>query len=293
MGCGASTVQKKGAGVTVPEVIAPAGGKKEEKHEKHETHSEHTPAPQSAEEILKMTPGMFVGGKEGRISDTYSLGKKLGDGAFGCVRVAKHKLTGIIRAVKTIDKTSVEQSNDRDRLLSEVAVLKMLDHPNIMKLYEFYEDSKHYHLVMELYTGGELFDKVLELSHFSESLAADVMKQVLSGVTYCHKHQIVHRDLKPENLLLESKEKNAQIKIIDFGTSKVFAGEGGKKMNQKLGTPYYVAPEVLKRKYDEKCDVWSCGVILYILLVGYPPFAGTYMCILYIYRCVYIMYINI
>ncbi|CEM37936.1 unnamed protein product [Vitrella brassicaformis CCMP3155] len=223
---------------------------------------------------LKATPGMFIGQQAGKITDKYKMGAKLGDGAFGCVRRAIHRDTGQVRAIKTIAKSSVEKAEERDKLFAEVSVLKQLDHPNIMKLYEFYEDQRSYHLVTELYTGGELFDKIVAQSHFSEEDAAVIMKQVLSGITYCHKRNIVHRDLKPENLLLESKDPEAPIKIIDFGTSRMFDSQMGKKMHQKLGTPYYVAPEVLKKKYDEKCDVWSCGVILYILLVGYPPFGG-------------------
>ena len=250
---------------------------------------------------LKATPGMFIGQQAGKITDKYKMGAKLGDGAFGCVRRAIHRDTGQVRAIKTIAKSSVEKAEERDKLFAEVSVLKQLDHPNIMKLYEFYEDQRSYHLVTELYTGGELFDKIVAQSHFSEEDAAVIMKQVLSGITYCHKRNIVHRyththtdghtdgrapaawicvcvcwgwccppsrDLKPENLLLESKDPEAPIKIIDFGTSRMFDSQMGKKMHQKLGTPYYVAPEVLKKKYDEKCDVWSCGVILYILLVG-------------------------
>lgn len=120
--------------------------------------------------------------------------------------------------------------------------------------------------------GGELFDKISEEQYFSESDAANIIQQVLSSLNYCHKKNIIHRDMKPENLLLDKDEKNPKIKIIDFGTATTF--ERGKWLTQKFGTPYYIAPEVLKKKYNEKCDIWSCGVILYILLCGYPPFNG-------------------
>ena len=123
-----------------------------------------------------------------------------------------------------------------------------------------------------MYTGGELFDKIIDSKYFSEKEAAKVMKQLLSAVLYCHNKSIVHRDLKPENLVLETKKADAAIKVIDFGTSEVF--NPSKKMKQKYGTPYYIAPEVIKRNYTEKCDVWSAGVIMYILLCGYPPFNG-------------------
>ena len=141
-----------------------------------------------------------------------------------------------------------------------------------MKLYEFFQDDKHYYIVTELCTGGELFDKITKKQIFGEADAARYFKQILSAVVYCHALKIVHRDLKPEKLLLESEDEGANIKVIDFGTSQVFNPD--KKMSQKFGTPYYIAPEVLKKEYNEKCDVWSCGVILYILLSGKPPFSG-------------------
>lgn len=117
-----------------------------------------------------------------------------------------------------------------------------------------------------------MFDKISEEQYFSEKDAANIIKQVLSAINYCHQMKVVHRDLKPENLLLD-KGEDPKITIIDFGTSAVF--DPTKKMSQKFGTPYYIAPEVLKKNYDEKCDLWSIGVILYILLCGYPPFNGA------------------
>lgn len=117
-----------------------------------------------------------------------------------------------------------------------------------------------------------MFDKISEEQYFSESDAANIIKQVLSSMNYCHKRGVIHRDMKPENLLLDKDESNPKIKIIDFGTATKF--KPGEWLSQKFGTPYYIAPEVLKKKYNEKCDIWSCGVILYILLCGYPPFNG-------------------
>ena len=147
-----------------------------------------------------------------------------------------------------------------------------MDHPNILRMYEFYEDNCNYHLVTEICTGGELFDRIVEQEHLSEKYCAEIMEQVISGVNYCHQKNIVHRDLKPENLLLLNKKPNSPIKIIDFGTSQAF--DPTKKMKARLGTPYYIAPEVLNKKYNEKCDVWSCGVIMFVILSGYPPFQG-------------------
>jgi calcium-dependent protein kinase len=128
---------------------------------------------------------------------------------------------------------------------------------------------------MEFLEGGELFEAITNIGSFTENSACKVMKQILSAVLYLHSNHIVHRDLKPENIMLTQKPKNGnyQIKLIDFGTAKIF--RPGKKMNKFIGTSYYIAPEVLKERYDEKCDVWSCGVILFILLCGYPPFNGN------------------
>jgi len=130
-----------------------------------------------------------------------------------------------------------------------------------------------YYVYSRLCNGGELFERIAQQQYFSERDAANVIKQVLSAINYCHSRNIVHRDLKPENLLLDKDGENPRVTIIDFGTSGVIDPE--KKMQQKFGTPYYIAPEVLKKNYDQKCDLWSCGVILYILLCGYPPFNGS------------------
>ena len=139
-------------------------------------------------------------------------------------------------------------------------------------MYEFFEDEKRYYLVTEICKGGELFDEILQRGKFNERDGAVLMKQVLSCINYCHQANIVHRDLKPENILLEQNKEFDQIKIIDFGTSLVY--DPNRNLDEKLGTPYYIAPEVLNKNYNEKCDIWSCGVITYILLSGMPPFNG-------------------
>lgn len=228
--------------------------------------------PTSEKDTMVATPGMFIMQQKAHLSDRYQRMKKLGSGAYGEVWLCEDKCTGAKRAIKIIKKSSVSSSHGGATLLSEVDVLKKLDHPNIMKLYEFFEDKSSYFLVMELYVGGELFDEIVHRQKFSEADAAKIIKQILSGCTYLHRHRIVHRDLKPENLLLESEAKDTLIKIVDFGLSAFF--EVGGKMKDRLGTAYYIAPEVLRKKYDEKCDIWSIGVILYILLCGYPPFGG-------------------
>ena len=150
--------------------------------------------------------------------------------------------------------------------------MKRQDHPNIVKLYEIYYDKARYYAVMEYCAGGELFDQIVKKPYYSESDAAVVMKQLLSAVSYIHAMGITHRDIKPENLLLDSKEGN-QIKLVDFGSSQVLTK--GQMLKERVGTPYYMAPEILAGSYNEKCDIWSCGVILFLLLSGETPFDGA------------------
>jgi len=150
----------------------------------------------------------------------------------------------------------------------------MMDHPNIIKLYESFEDRRNIYLVMELALGGELFDRIIESGHFTEVQAAVLMQQIVRAVYYMHENHVCHRDMKPENFLFMTKEpieKNL-LKIIDFGLSCKF--EVGKVLTTKAGTPYYVAPQVLGGKYDHLSDLWSVGVIMYVMLCGYPPFFG-------------------
>ncbi|KAF4677960.1 hypothetical protein FOL47_008064 [Perkinsus chesapeaki] len=202
--------------------------------------------------------------------DYYDVEKKsLGTGTYGSVSKAKNKATGVLRAVKTMSKSQVKNV---PRFRQEIAIMKMLDHPNIIRLYETFEDAKNIYLVMELCTGGELFDRIIDKGYFTENDAAVIMKQMFAAVYYCHKHHIMHRDLKPENFLFLDKTPDSPLKVIDFGLASLF--EPGEFMKTKAGTPYYVAPQVLQGYYNEKCDSWSCGVIMYILLCGYPPFYG-------------------
>jgi len=152
-----------------------------------------------------------------------------------------------------------------------------IDHPNIIKLYEVYEDSRYVYLIMEECTGGELFDRIYDRitkkNLYTEKEAAAIFKQYMSAVCHCHSQQICHRDLKPENLLFLNNSPDSPLKVIDFGLSKIYTSDNH-RMSTKVGTAYYVSPEVLEGNYDEKCDIWSSGVILYILLTGEPPFNG-------------------
>ena len=210
----------------------------------------------------------FIQYKKGMIEKDYSIGEVVGSVAFATVRKVKNKANGQLRALKIIKK---QKNQNNARMYLEVEILKKLIHPNIMQIFEFYEDKKNFYIITEFCEGGELFDKIIEKGMFSESDGAWVMKQLLLAVNYIHSQSIVHRDLKPENILLDTKKDNI-IKIIDWGTARFF--DKTKKMNKINGTPYYIAPEVLAEKYDEKCDIWSCGIIMYILLCGYPPFNG-------------------
>jgi len=202
------------------------------------------------------------------ITTEYTIGQNLGAGSFGTVRKAVHKKTNQVRAIKILKKSE----QDQEKLMLEVEILSKLSHPNIMQIFEFYDDAINFYIVSELCNGGELFDKISEKGIFSEVEAAKLIKQILSALAYSHQNNIVHRDLKPENILLDSKGEDSIIKLIDWGGARYFSKN--KKLNKISGTPYYIAPEVLEEKYDEKCDIWSCGVILYILLCGYPPFNG-------------------
>jgi len=218
------------------------------------------PESKKAEEVVKpRTP---------TVEDKYDLKDVLGTGAFSQVRLAESKEDGNMHAIKIIDKKALR--GKEDSLENEIRVLKRLDHKNVVKLLEAYESRTCVYLVMELVTGGELFDRIVEKGSYSEKDAADLIKQVLSAVAYMHEEGVVHRDLKPENLLYYSPDVDSKIMISDFGLSKM---EESGVMATACGTPGYVAPEVLAQKpYGKAVDVWSIGVISYILLCGYPPF---------------------
>mmetsp|Transcript_62194 Transcript_62194/g.173763 ORF Transcript_62194/g.173763 Transcript_62194/m.173763 type:complete len:470 (-) Transcript_62194:137-1546(-) len=224
---------------------------------------------------------VFTAKNPGRITDFYNIDKnKLGEGSYGKVFLAEKKDTGSVRAVKAIDVSKIK---DKGRFQQEIDIQQHMDHPNIVKLYETFQDARRVYLVMELCTGGELFDRIVdeasrhEGTAFGEKDAAKYMAQIMGAVRYFHSKNFVHRDIKPENFLLQSKEASAEIKVIDFGLARKFeiGNPDATLMKTKAGTPYYVAPQVLiGNGYTEKCDIWSCGVICYILLCGSPPFYG-------------------
>lgn len=235
-------------------------------------------SPKSKENILVdendkfiISKSFFIGKNQGKFKDCYTPGTVLGEGAFGEVRKCQHKTTKVVRAVKLVKKDNLSD-NEIKALEDEIEILCKLDHPNIIKIFEIYTDDKRYYIVTELCKGGELFDEILKKEGgFTEKEAAVIIKQILQAIAYCHDLKIVHRDIKPENVLVDT-ELNNTLKIIDFGIS--IKMKDNEKLSDVKGTSYYIAPEVFEKNYNEKCDVWSIGVIMYILLAGEPPFNG-------------------
>ena len=213
----------------------------------------------------------LIGENKNNIHEKYEVLKQLGSGAYSVVYEAVHRITKDHRCIKKIQKQNFTKEEE-ESIMNEIQILREIDHPNILNIVEFFQNEKNIFLVMEQLDGGELFDRIIEQKKMTEKQAQDIIKQILSAVAYLHSRKIIHRDLKPENLMFESKKPDCPIKIIDFGTSRKF--KPAQKLKAKMGTAYYIAPEVLNKNYDEKCDVWSCGVILYVLLCGYPPFNG-------------------
>jgi len=214
----------------------------------------------------------FIIDNPGKIIDFWDINKKkIGEGSYGSVSKATNKSTGVSRAVKTISKS---QMKNLERFKQEIAIMKIMDHPNIIKLYESFEDHRNIYLVLELCTGGELFDRIIDSGHFTEVQAALVMQNMFRAIFYMHENHVCHRDLKPENFLFTTKEpiEKTHLKVIDFGLACQF--KANQVLTTKAGTPYYVAPQVLAGKYDAASDLWSLGVIMYVVLCGYPPFYG-------------------
>lgn len=217
---------------------------------------------------LKVDSRSFIKRVQGNLTDLYRLEEEVGVGTFGTVRAAVSKMSGVRRAIKSIQKSKVVQPNEA-QMFTEVEVLRRMDHPNIVRVHEVVEDDKYYHIVTELCTGGELLARIITQHQFSENVAARYFYQVMTALMYCHEHNIVHRDIKPENILFVDDRPDSPLKIIDFGVSCMF--EPGDVLSKLYGTvrtrqPYYIAPEVLGNQYNEKCDIWSSGVVLYVML---------------------------
>ncbi|XP_059163947.1 calcium/calmodulin-dependent protein kinase type II delta chain-like isoform X20 [Physella acuta] len=206
-----------------------------------------------------------------KFSDIYELKEELGKGAFSIVRRCVQKATGLEFAAKIIN-TKKLSARDHQKLEREARICRLLKHPNIVRLHDSIQDEGFHYLVFDLVTGGELFEDIVAREFYSEADASRCIQQVLEGINSCHQHNIIHRDMKPENLLLASKAKGAAVKLADFGLAIEVQGEQQAWFGF-AGTPGYLSPEVLRKDpYGKPVDIWACGVVLYILLVGYPPF---------------------
>ena len=225
-------------------------------------------------QLVNLNNDVIVSGNEINPEKIYIKKKMLGEGAFGEVWLVNQKDLNREYAMKIIKKRK-NKSNEEKDIINEIEILKKLDHPKILKVVDFYSTLKKYYIITEYCPDGELFTEIIKVGKFDEGQTAFVINQILKAIGYCHKMNIIHRDIKPENIMITNREKNGclQVKLIDFGTAKIF--EKGHQEKKYVGSSYYMAPEVIRRKYDEKCDLWSIGVILYIMLTGRPPFDGN------------------
>ena len=223
---------------------------------------------------LELNNDVIITRNEQNLENLYSKKKILGKGAFGEVWLVRNNQLQKDYAMKIIKKTSNSESEENE-IMNEISILKKLDHPKILKILDFYSTTKLYYIITEYCPNGELYNEIIKKGKFDEGKTAFIMNQIFKAIAYCHSQKIIHRDLKPENIMISKKETNGclQVKLIDFGTARIF--KNGQSQKHYVGSSYYMAPEILNRNYDEKCDIWSCGVIMYILLSGKPPFDGN------------------
>ena len=219
--------------------------------------------------VRPMTTGRFR-----NISDEYNISNTLlGKGATSLVRECIQRSSGVKYAVKTIDKTKASSHH----ILREVHTLSTVNHPNIIKMIDHYEDVDFVHIITEVYNGGDLYNVIVNSTTdrgcLPEDKAIEIIKSILETVNYLHKQDVVHRDIKPENVLIYTVKQHTYIKLIDFGLSRTHTLNDG-YMTEMVGTAYYMSPGVLLGQYDRSCDLWAVGVVSYILLCGYPPFNG-------------------
>ncbi|KAL8538964.1 hypothetical protein ACS0TY_000823 [Phlomoides rotata] len=209
--------------------------------------------------------------KTGNLKEFFSMGKKLGQGQFGTTFLCVEKASGTQFACKSIAKRKLLTDEDVEDVRREIQIMHHLaGHPNVISIKGAYEDAVAVHVVMELCAGGELFDRIIKRGHYTERKAAELTRTIVGVVEACHSLGVMHRDLKPENFLFVDQKEESLLKTIDFGLSIFF--KPGEKFYDVVGSPYYVAPEVLRKRYGPEADVWSAGVIVYILLSGVPPF---------------------
>ena len=224
------------------------------------------------QDTLMLNNDIIVSSSGGNIDDIYEKQKLLGEGSYGKVWLVKHKMLQKLFALKIIKRKNDIYFNNK--VQKEIQILKKLDHPFILKIIEFHSTNTEYHIITDFCQNGELYTEITHKGTFTEREASFILYQILLAIRYCHKMGIVHRDIKPENIMIEKKEPNGllRVKLIDFGVAKIFS----LNVNHKTmaGSSIYMAPEVLRANYNESCDLWSIGVILYILLIGQPPFFG-------------------
>ena len=227
-------------------------------------------------EELQFNKHNFISITKDSLTDFYKIIKIMGEGGFGKVYEVENKKTLEHFACKKLSKINI---NNLDKLKNEISILSQADHPNIIKIFEVYESNRSLYIIMELCKGGELFKKITERAQkknmYTEKDAAEIFKKIVSAIQYCHNQGICHRDLKPENILYlneDENEKNNHLKIINFVFSKYFKIN---KLSSRVDSIHYAAPEVLQQNYNEKCDIWSAGVLLYLLLSGHLTFSGS------------------
>ncbi|XP_052170561.1 calcium-dependent protein kinase 15-like [Diospyros lotus] len=250
----------------------PAGGASASDHPPPSPRRKHSSSANAVTRLL-CGNGRFLGRPMEDVRSTYIIGRELGRGQFGVTYLVTHRATGEQFACKRIATRKLRSKDDIDDIRREVQIMHHLTgHRNIVELKGVYEDRQAVNLVMELCAGGELFDRITAKGHYSERAAAGLFRQIVTVVHNCHSMGVMHRDLKPENFLLLNTDEDSPLKATDFGLSVFF--KPGDEFKDLVGSAYYVAPEVLRRSYGAEADIWSAGVILYILLSGFPPFWG-------------------
>jgi calcium-dependent protein kinase len=230
--------------------------------------------PKLEKKEFKIQSSHFVRRRSCAFSDVYEALEDVGEGSYGKIIKVRHLFSNELRVVKVVNKNVIHKGVSENDVINEINILKSMDHPNIIKVFEFFSDENNIYIVKEYFNEGDLFNNLMKLD-MNESLICSIMRQILSAVSYLHSKKVLHGDLKLENILIETQPINdsyVDIKLTDFGCSKIFYNRVCRKF---IGTTYYLAPEILQSEYNEKCDIWSAGVILYILLSGRLPFEGS------------------